>query len=369
MLRDRRWGHALGIVAAALAVRLLFAWLLDWRADYATGDSGIYLAGQSAAFRAPGYFAFARTLGPLLLPAQAVLGIAGAVAAWFALKGHDRRLAAVSAAALAISPLPVPIELRVLSETLYGFLVLVALLCLFDRRSVAAGIVSGAAMGLAMLTRDTLLLLPLFVLPFIPWRQGLAFAAAAYLIAAPGYLGRPDQGRAGFALWIGTWERSPDWQAERRFPAYAFRSSAEREQLTAAFDRKDFRPFEAAATDRMRQDPAGVIEAWMIRYPRLWLSTRTELNTVTHWRLPLKTALWMLNLLVLVLGLVGAATADKQMRLFWAPILYGALIYVPFHNTEPRYILFTVPFLTIFACGVVMRIWDGKVERSRNLKG
>lgn len=348
------------IAALAIGVRILLSLVLDWRVDFATGDSGWYLDPTSTNFRAPGYTAFLHFVGPAnVLIIQAALGIVSGGAVWLALRPDNPRLAAVAGSLVALSPLPVPIELRILSETLYAFLVLCALLCLFRRPQALGAMIAGIFMGLALLTRDSLLLLPLFALPFLSWKNGAVFALTTAAVALPWYATHPGEGRAGFAIWIGTWERSPDWQAEGRFPEYAFTSRDQRDRLTKAFQRGDYAPFMAAARARMVADPAFVLSSWTQRYPRLWLSSRTELNTVKTARVPLKVGGHLLNLIVLVTGFFGAILTSPRFRIFWAPILYGAISFIPVHNTEPRYILFTLPFFMIFAAQISLK-WTTK---------
>lgn len=281
-----RWKSAFPfilVVALAIGIRVLLSTLLDWRADFATGDSAPYLAAEtSQSFRAPGYSVFVQSLGAghQILLVQGILGLLGALAVWIAIKKTNRRLATFSAIAIAISPIPIPIplELRILSETLYGFLVLISILIIFRSKSIPSMLSGGMVLGLAVLTRDSLLLLPLFILPFIPWRLGLVFLATVALVAGPWYVMHPGEGRGGFALWIGTWERDPKWQETHGFPGYAFRSETEKHELEIAIRRKDFSPYGPVAIERITTDPIGVIKTWTIRYPYLWLSTRTELT-------------------------------------------------------------------------------------------
>lgn len=359
-------------LAAAIVLRVVLAMVFDWRVDFAGGDSGYYLQAAQAlpghwlTFRPPGYAVFVKLVGPdLAIPAQMAISLGAALLLYVALRGRDRIFAALAAGAVALSPLPVPIELRILSETLYAGLVLAALALLYRSPSLASGLAAGVALGLAILTRDTLLLLPLFLLPFLPWRQGLACLAAATLIAAPWYAQDRGDSRFGFNLWVGTWERNADWMAPAGpvWPANAFRSDAERTRLTTAFEHDDYRPFLGAALERMAADPLEVATNWAVRYPRLWIGSRSELNTLNGNRavwLVVKLTGYALNLAVIIAGLTGIALAFRardRLRLYAAPVLYAALIYIPFHNAESRFSLFAMPFLTVFAVYTSVRAW------------
>jgi hypothetical protein len=372
--RHRRLATKLLIaaLAAAIVLRMGLALAFDWRADFAGGDSGYYLEaaralpGQWRTFRPPGYAVFVKIVGPTLaIPTQIALSIGAAVLLYVALRRRDQLFAALAAAMVALSPLPVPIELRILSETLYAALVLAALALLYRSSSLASGLAAGVALGLAILTRDTLLLLPLFLIPFLPRRQGLACLAAALLVAAPWYAQDRGSSRLGFNLWVGTWERNADWMAPTgpAWPAEAFRSNAERARLSTAFERDDYRPFLGAALERITADPIGVAKNWALRYPRLWVGSRSELNTIKGNRaawLAVKLTGYGLNLALLVAGLSGMVLAFRdrdRLRLFAAPVIYAALIYIPFHNAETRFSLFAMPFVTVFAVYAVVRAW------------
>jgi hypothetical protein len=161
----------------------------------------------------------------------------------------------------------------------------------------------------------------------------------------------------GLNLWIGTWERNPDWtrRSIEDWPQEADLGSEERDKLLRAYRSQNDRPFLTTAIERYRTSPAQVLTAWVQRYRFLWLGTRTELTRPmphTLWWFAFKGSMWSLNAAVIVFGLLGGGLAlwrrDRKSVLL-APIIYIALIYIPFHNTEMRYSMPAVPFLLALA--------------------
>jgi hypothetical protein len=168
-----------------------------------------------------------------------------------------------------------------------------------------------------------------------------------------------SQGRLGWNLWVGTWERNADWQlpAPPAFPAYAFRSAREEQAIRKAMASNDEPLLRRIAVDRISTDPLGTIAIWLGRYPQLWLGTRSELTELRPARgtaawSAIKAGLYGLNALLLAAALAGAALALRRrsgLLFFLLPVAYTAAIYLPFHNAETRYSLLALPFLFIFS--------------------
>ncbi|MEO6581758.1 MAG: glycosyltransferase family 39 protein [Sphingomicrobium sp.] len=390
------------LAAAGIAAWLLIFQIVDGSRDLRGGDADYYLRvadnllhngvhserpdALPADFRPPGYPAFLAVIlsfgagSSAAIAFQSLLILAASLLTFWTLRLVDRVLAIGSALLVATSPFLILYEFVLISEVLYVTLVWVAWLFLFTslRSGMAPAIAAGILLGLAILTRDTVLLLPLFALPFAAFLANrgravmrlTAAALAAYLIVLPWPLRNatlPDgqfeisDGRFGLNLWVGTWERNSDWVLpglqNPAFPAYAFRNGVEERILRDALHTADDAPFRKAAFDRIRSEPWTVLRTWVRRYAQLWIGTRSDqialrpARGTIPWR-GLKAALFAMNLAFLVLGAAGMLLALKrrsQWSLFVVPVLYTALFYVPFHNTETRYSLVALPFIYLFA--------------------
>ena len=228
-------------------------------------------------------------------------------------------------------------------------------------------------LGLAILTRDTLLLLPLFVIGFglidrSKLKHSLIVALVACLVVLPWPARNallPDgqftlsEGRFGLNLWIGTWERNGDWARrgvkKADFPNYAFQN--DRAEIAEALQTDNDEVFKRAAFKRIANDPWFVVSSWVARYPGLWLGSRVDWVRL---RIDWDSLLWgilnaglkCLNALTLLAGLAGMVLAIRrrsELAYLSIPVIYTALIHIPFHNAEPRYSLPALAFLYVFA--------------------
>jgi hypothetical protein len=320
------------------------------------GDSAYYAAGNFDGFRPPLYILFLKATLPagiwLPLALQCALTIGTGLATYW-LRGNF-----IAGLLIAACPFFALFDFRLLAESLYIDLLWLGWLLLSRDQGIGAGVL----VGLAILTRDTLLLLPLFALPFLRSRPALVMVATAYLIALPWFLSVNSGARMGLNLWAGTWERNGEWYLagldRPDFPSYAFASPQEKKAVTANWI--DDAALQKAAFKRIRERPFSTAKAWIVRYPNLWLSTRADFLTFRAARFSSlwyveKSFFYALNLGFLLFGLWGLLKPDWM---YVPPIAYAALVYVPFH-AEPRYTLFAYPFL----------IWMGVQARSRSARG
>jgi hypothetical protein len=333
------------IVAVGIAARLLLLMVVDPSQGTFSGDSASYAAEAQriwsglppSAQRAPLYgFFLAATLPfgwwwPLVV--QSAMTIASGLLAFS--RGHF-----CAGLLIASCPFLALMDFRLLSESLYINL-------LFYAWFARGRILPGVLLGLAILTRDTLLLLPIFALLILRTKAAMRMTVIAYVISLPWFITH-DSGRMGLNLWAGTWARNGDWYLHGlknpEFPSYAFQSPSEENLIRSTWP--DDRVLMRVAILRIRDDPLAVAETWATRYWRLWLGTRSD---QIAFRLPPqslgwtveKSAFWLINLLTLMFGLWGMRKPDRSA----IPILYVALIYIPFHNVETRYSLMAFPFL------------------------
>lgn len=331
------------IIGAGIAIRLLLLLIVDPRVDLFAGDAGYYASGRLDGFRPPLYVLFLKLTLPLgwwfPLVVQSAMTIGSGVAI-----GRRNFLAGLL---IAGCPFLALFDFRLLSESLYINLLIWAWLAPLP-------IASGVLLGLAILTRDTLLLLPLLAVAILRTRYAAVTALVAYACVLPWYVTGSSQSRFGLNLWAGTWERNGDWYLRDlynapEFPPYAFRSPGEERLIRSTWPNDDV--LKRVAFDRIKSDTVGTAKVWASRYWRLWVGTRSDNIAFRAERFSLtwkalKSAFWGLNLLTLLFGLWGLLKPDK----FAIPVLYAALVYIPFHNTETRYSLFAIPFLLWLGC-------------------
>jgi 4-amino-4-deoxy-L-arabinose transferase-like glycosyltransferase len=401
-----RHRNVCGAVSAGLLVRVLLAIVVDY-SETTADDAATYrlladnLAHHGAfslaseppfpptTLRAPLLPLFAalsfRIFGPALWPvhvAQALLGVAVALLVAGAFARVVPAIARPVLWATVLSPSDALYAGRLLTETLATALVCtgVALPILVRRRwgFVAAGV----ALGLATLTRDVFLVfIPVMAASTLLLRRGergggptgalapaLLLLGAALAIAPWTYRNCTQtptctlvsKGLMGHNLWIGTWEREPSWLVPvPRYPDDAFDSAAERADLEPRdnHDPANEPVFLARALARIRARPLETFETWLVRAPRMWIGTRSDLFV---WRLRTRSLPWYalksfffgLNALVVAFGAWGLVTSSRRRGpLLWmaVPIVLIAAVYFPFHDTETRYSQPVYPILIGFA--------------------
>lgn len=342
---------ALIIVAAGMAVRFALLSVVDPLAALHYGDSAYYAADAQRLLATgrptPGHpilYQIFLALVPWPLVAQSALTIASGVLAYLRFRG---RVGFWTGITIATCPFLAIFDFKLLTESLYINLVWCAWLALGWN-----GIAAGALLGLALLTRDTLLLLPAFAALLLRTKRAAVMGALAYVVALPWLLYPSDSSRFGLTLWIGTWERDMAWQAhgmdKPEFPAAAHVTADERRAYP-----NDGPALKRAAIARMRANPGEVLSVWADRYPQLWIGSRMTIVPARP-RInqgAILVAGFFLNLLLLAFGLWGLRRAKE----FAIPVAYAALVYIPFHNAETRYSLFAVPFLIYAGALIVTR--------------
>lgn len=334
------------VVALGAIARLLMLALFDPNPVLTSGDAPMFIAQRGFGIEPPGYPLFLSLVLPL--EPWAVIAVQMALTIGVALFTYARTRLLWLALAIAACPFLIIFELKIYTEALVCALVWMALLLLCWPRHKWEPALAGALLGLAALTRDTLYLMPLLI-PIVAlrtklFRPALVACVTAFLAVIPWQIahgGKVSEGRAGFALWIGTWETNPDWMLGgiTNWPE-------KRPDLLAAGQRHDDAPFIKAAIEKMRAEPAAVIKTWAVRYPRLWVGTRTDAMPMRIERhgaawFAFKVAFFTLNLAILVLALIGMwrLRHDPRARILAVPAVYLGTVLIPFHNTEPRYVL------------------------------
>lgn len=337
--------------------------------------------------RPPAYPFFLAALGNHLVLSAIVQALMGCATAWIVADAVSRRSARAGRWTLwlaALCPFDAIAYGRQLTETLCTFL-LVGALSVPRGAALRWFAIAGAMLGWACLTRDVFLPLVMLVPAYWLWsrrrapaaaRRGpLVYALCAALAIAPWtarnvltmHSATPiSKGNLWFNLWVGTWEREPSWQQDvLRFPPYAFLPGDDR----AFVQRWAEAPFTSAAPrdavfkqltlSHLRTRPVSVAKTWVIRAPRMWIGTRTDLYALrlsrgsVSWLL-FKLGAFALNLVFVAGGAMGAVVAyrRRRLRLFVLVLAFTTAIYVPFHNTETRYTQPVYPLLlACFAYG------------------
>lgn len=403
-------------VAVSLLTHVLMAAVLRHSPD--GGDAPVYLSlahnllehhvfsldaappFQPSAYREPLYPLFLAALTKIfgshvrmaITIAQASLTTAGVLLLASAVRRLVPSLGPATLLLLCGSPVLAAYSVAYLTEVPATALVAAAFAApvLAHRLGLGRFLAAGTLLGLAILTRDTLKLLPLFaigalVIPSVREALGcsrtgvqsaLALAMGVALVVLPwtirnrlstGEWFLTTKGRMGINLWIGTWETDDSWTTNgglhANVPQESYDSPQERDRVKAALALEGAardRAFLVLFGERIRRAPAATLAKWLIRIRYTWTGTRISLFEVTPtwmsrgsagWYV-LKGGLAILNGLVVLLGFAGLVRATvRRSTLIWfgVPILYSLLIYLPFHSTESRYSHPAYPFLLVFA--------------------
>lgn len=259
--------------------------------------------------------------------------------------------------AVAACPFFVIWEWSLLTETLCVTTLWCGWLLIFWPRIGADRAIGSFLIGVAVLTRPILLLLPIIAAAIVARsdrRGSLTVLAAAYLPAIAAFCIATGPTPLGMNIWIGSWERNPYWMmrdAAADWPSEAHLTPQERRKLAEAYVAADDGAFLDAAVRRYRTEPLKAVASWFVRYPYLWIGTRTAFSTVPNhsfgWWV-YKLSFGLLNLIILLLGFAGSLAAlrrsTREVTLL-VPIAYVAVVYLPLHSTETRYTIVAIPFL------------------------
>lgn len=385
----RGYNHLwLAVVALAFLVREAFV-LIAWCPDPLRGDAGEYMQyalnlpayfglGEGPdAYRSPGYPVLLWLSGSAIYQVQVVLGtltVAGTYA--LARLWMPRAVALLAALWMALQPHHIAATGTLLSETLFGALIVGSLLAAshaFLRRSVALGVTAGVLFGAAYLTNPVIAFLPLLLAPFF-WRSpkvGLALALVPLLaIGAWGIrnVGLEAGTRAQVNFVQGSWpeyHQAWKWQRLLMHDKYA---AINREVETGGV---------RASLDRMAEDPAKYA-GWYASKPWLLWDWDVRIGqggvyTVLFNDSPLDRG-WLLGVSALQNGLngvlFGLALCGVLLAFRGGPQAFVAVAFVyltAVHvvlQAEPRYAIPYRPLEVILAFGAVAWLWERVRVRS-----
>jgi hypothetical protein len=390
------------IILSAVLIRVIFFFGFNYQTDLYGGDSAYYIStGRNimehsvhginsvpSFYRPPLYSIFAGIIASISETAvffyiiQSVVFISFSVSIYLMLQRYDAKLSFWSALLIGVSPFDVLMNGRVLSENLVTpLLVLSSFYFINSDNSKKRYFISGVLMGGVALSRDIYLLYPVFLLAVgyimkISCRHLAIFFLGFSLLILP-WTHRNSQLPSGGLflskgilwtnLWVGTWERNSDWMVTNPYilPPEAlqtFDNGKSPSVIIEAFNKEDNEFFKKVVITYVLQNPLKVVEAWIVRYPILWLGTRSGLNTSylprnsVPWYL-MKSIFYLINGLIIIFAFFGFFSTLRTKKLpflLCTPVIYNSLIYIPFHNVEARYTLPVMPILIIYSCFFVL---------------
>ena len=390
--------HILVLIFSWLVTRILVSFIFDFSESYTGGDgvyyfevarnilaSGTHIDDSGNLFiRAPLYSFFVTSIlfikdsQPLFFVIQSLLFLIIPVSIYLYLKKFNTNAALLCSFLVCISPFDSLYNGLVLTETLVTVFLCTGSIMFLSKRWLLSGILLGAA----ALTRNIYLLLPflfLFIALFTKTNKKslLVFLTGFLLVISPWVIRNSLEKEGGFFissgdifwsnLFVGTYMTSIKEDAMPEYnPSYVPRVIFEKHNLDVteeemlekflnAEENQEF--FREKTLKYMKENPVGLIFTWIKRAPQMWLGTRTDL---VNWTIERETSLWysiktffyLMNLMFLSFSLLGFYACLKSYRysLFLiTPIIYNALIYIPFYNIETRFSQPIYPLLLIFS--------------------
>jgi 4-amino-4-deoxy-L-arabinose transferase-like glycosyltransferase len=264
----------------------------------------------------------------------------------------------------------------ILSENLASFFIILTIYFLICSQGYRKYIFSGISMGLLCLIKDTYILLPFMILFFFFFSDeynkkfffiNLIFLILFFLATILPWIVRNNyisdkfvlisNGRLGYSLWIGTWAQDGKWTIKNNngipeFPKKAFKDNTEKNLLIEGYKKgidKIDDDFKRIAIERIKSDPVGTLKTYIIRFPNLWLGTRTDIFLFNNelimskgksWYI-IKTLFYLINFILVISGFLGIYILlkknFKKHFLIALPILYTSVIYIPLNSFENRY--------------------------------
>jgi len=390
--------HILVLIFSWLITRILVSFIFDFSESYTSGDSvyyfevarnilasGTHIDDSGNLFiRAPLYSFFVASIlfikdsQPLFFVIQSLLFLIIPVSIYLYLKKFNTNAALLCSFLVCISPFDALYNGLVLSETLVTVFLCTGSIMFLSKRWLLSGILLGAA----ALTRNIYLLLPflfLFIALFTKTNKKslLVFLTGFLLVISPWVIRNSLEKEGGFfvsdggifwlTLFAGTYVTSykddimpiynPSYVPRVIFEKHNLDVTEEefKEKFLNAKENQEF--FREKTLKYMKEKPVDLIFTWIKRAPHMWLGTRTDL---VNWTIERETSLWysiktffyLLNLMFLSFSLLGFYACLKSHRysLFLiTPIIYNALIYIPFYNIETRFSQPIYPLLLIFS--------------------
>ena len=277
-----------------------------------------------------------------------------------------------------------------LSENLTTFLLILAFFFLTSNKGNRGLIFSGIAIGLCCLTRDSFLLLSPFIciIIFLFYKNSLSkkiiksliILITTIIVIAPwsyrNYLISGDftpisKGRLGLGIFLGTWTTDGKWTKIHLgldhiiFPPEAYWNENEKKLIESEMEKgKDFVEMENIYFDisvkRILNEPIRVLKNYLLRSPKFWIGTRTDIfihnknyfeKHSFNWYL-LKSLFWVSNFIILIFALIGIflnLKTKNKILILCIPLIYSFAVHIPLNTYEIRYSQPIINFLIIFS--------------------
>jgi len=372
--------------------------IFDFSASYTSGDSGYYFEvarnilesgshindSGNPFTRAPFYsffvaiILFIKDSQLLFFFTQSLLFLIIPVSIYLYLIKFNVKAAFLCSFLICICPFDALYNGRVLAETLVTVFLCTGSIMFLSKRWLLSGILLGAA----ALTRDIYLLLPFLFLIIalftkINKKSLLIFLTGFLLVISPWVVRNSLEKEGGFfvsdggILWlnlfIGTYMTSykedilpiynPSYVPRVIFEKHNLVITEEelKEKFLNAEENQEF--FREKTLNYMKENPVDLVFTWIKRAPKMWIGTRTDL---VNWTIERETSLWysikaffyIMNLIFLsfsLLGFYACLHSQRHLLFLITPIIYNALIYIPFYNIETRFSQPIYPLLLIFS--------------------
>jgi len=369
-------------------------------------EFGVYGDGSTQElYRAPLYSFFLAIISFIpgnleinIIIVQNFVSITTTILCYSLLMSWRPRLAFVWAVAWLSLPFAAFNDMLILQESLYTNLIMLASAVAFSSLpsfNLRSAFTVGLLLGASAYVRDVYLLLPFAFIVAILWStafaawKNLIFALFIFMFSVTPWMVRNasienggffmSKGIVGMSLYVGTWQRDGYWEKPwltgRNMPDHAFEANEDRSAIERAMRVRDDDFLRKIAINRIKDRPIEIAKIWIGRAQTMWLGTRSDLSylklqTGSNSWIVFKSALWALNTIILIFGVLGLflyGIRKNPLLIFSGVILYVYSIYLPFLNIETRYSMPALVWLYLFAIlfveGLInnWRKWSGKL--------
>jgi len=316
---------------------------------------------------------------------QSIVFLLFSIVCYMILRRKDGKLALLSAILIALSSSDALYNGRLLSENIVTPLLVLSLLYFVFSKGYKEYLFSGMLIGATILTRDVYILLPFFIVLIgliakISTKHLVIYLFGFLMIITPWMLRNANLDSGGgfyiskgimwSNIWTGMWiEDHNDIISKDNVPKKALKALdsniSSDEFLEIWSKRGDYENFfKDASIEYISDNPLLVLDAWISRYHLLWMGTRSDLFNFNQERYSatwyiIKSIFYLINTVIIfsfVVGLYLAVKFKHKILLLSTPIVYSALIYLPFYNIETRYTQPIYPILIIFASFFVVSV-------------